>query len=147
MMKYKQNQVGFTLLEMMMVVAILGILASIAYPNYTRYIERGHLTNAQAELVKLNLLLKQEHVKNPQADLEEHFNKLKQDNVVEKEVRERYDISYFSEAGSRYRLVVVPALEGYTLAAWMDSLGNRYRCDNAAAAKSYATDGDCEEIK
>ena len=33
---------GFTLIELMIVVAIIGILGAIAYPSYTSYVQRGH---------------------------------------------------------------------------------------------------------
>jgi type IV pilus assembly protein PilE len=42
---------GFTLIEVMIVVAIIAILAAIAYPAYTKYTARSHVSAAQAYLM------------------------------------------------------------------------------------------------
>jgi type IV pilus assembly protein PilE len=41
---------GFTLIEVMIAVAIIGILSAVAYPSYRDYITRGQLTDATTGL-------------------------------------------------------------------------------------------------
>ena len=43
---------GFTLIEVMIVVAIVAILTALAFPSYTEYIRRGHRAEARAALLQ-----------------------------------------------------------------------------------------------
>lgn len=45
-------QIGFTLIELMITVAIIGILSAIAYPSYQEYVKRSNRAEAKAALLE-----------------------------------------------------------------------------------------------
>lgn len=55
---------GFTLIEVMTVMAIAGILAAVAIPNYSRYITRGYLVEATNALSDYRLQMEKAYQNN-----------------------------------------------------------------------------------
>jgi len=49
----KQTNKGFSLIELMIVIAVIGILAGVAYPSYTGYVKKANRADAIDSLLFL----------------------------------------------------------------------------------------------
>ncbi|MDP1894252.1 MAG: pilin [Hydrogenophaga sp.] len=56
---FKRKQTGFTLIELMIVVAIIGVLASVALPAYQDYTAKAQITGAMTEITMAKISLEQ----------------------------------------------------------------------------------------
>lgn len=59
-----QGAAGFTLVEVMVTVAVVGILASLAYPAYSDYVLRGRVVDATQALTAMQARLEQHYQDN-----------------------------------------------------------------------------------
>lgn len=57
--RYQQVQAGFTLIELMLVTAIIAILAGIALPNYQNYVKKSRIAEATGALADYRVKLEQ----------------------------------------------------------------------------------------
>ena len=159
-MKASNGQFGFTLIEMMVTVAIVAILVSIALPSYSRYIEKGDLANARSKMVNIADIIKTELVKKPsylENKTEADFN-TEIASMIDGDLKAKYTFTTeFIRQGKKdkgypvgIRIYALPQKSGYSYTAWVSSQGASYSCmdgtrdENIAAAKVFQTSAPCK---
>jgi type IV pilus assembly protein PilE len=98
-----RNAAGFTLIELMITVAIIGILAAVAYPSYAEYVRRGNRAEARAGLLQAAQWLERAATATGKYPLTANFP-----SNLKTVPSNRYDISLASTDGIAYTVTATP---------------------------------------
>ncbi len=94
---------GFTLIELMITVAVVAILAAVALPSYQDHVRKSRRAQAKADLVEVAQLLERYHtVQNTYVGFTLPFEQSPRDGTS------RYTISLGGESASAFTLTAAP---------------------------------------
>lgn len=148
-------QAGFTLVEVMIVVAIVAILAAIALPSYQVYREKADLAQAQTDLIATNQMITREKIKGNLTGniIQTTFNQGV--NAADDNVKTKYDLvircgdTHMVCSGTGniliYHLFAVPkTATGRQKSLWISHAGHTYECGQRLSSYVPTTSGnDC----
>jgi type IV pilus assembly protein PilE len=137
---YPTRQTGFSLIELMVAVGIVGILAAIAYPSYQKMAQRTHRSDAVQPLLNYAQMLERCYAQNP-AGNPANFTYQNCPNITPgnnyKSPGGYYTITVTAPAGdvpADYTLTAVPSTNSVQLA---DSSCQKFILDNTSSQKAY----------
>ena len=116
---------GYTLLELMVVIAILAIIAAFAIPSYQNYIEKANLAEAKQQMLSFRQSVEAQKLVNPRASLADILRDTT--NVPALNSTQKYTFSRMIENKKMY-LQAVPKINGHKYGIWIDSDSSVYRC-------------------
>ena len=118
---------GFTLIELMIAVAVVGILAAIAYPVYTEYVARGRRSQVSAELLAAQQWMERFYSENLRYDQ----NAAGTATTQSTQFPARFSTSpRAGEGAAAYRIELAVARQSYTITASRTGAMANDRCGN-----------------
>ena len=147
MMLNKNASQGFSLMEMMIVVAILAIIAGVAIPSYLNHVENTRITQARAVIVQVQQDV--HRVKLVQGSLGADSNAVvtsvqgvlngakAQGLITENNLNRFYGFSVVAGASTGQYFFNVTPINTSKKGLYMDQSGNAFKCPDASSVSSH----------